>query len=125
MPTARQFAAAAVLSGSIYVMGGCTNITEDRGECNLVECYIPNQNKWISIAPMNEIRYAAAAGVANGCLFVFGGAGKDKISSTIERYDPKEDKWTMVIFNSYPQIYRKRFKSMYIRTDICYMVSVI
>lgn len=97
MSTARQFSTAAVISGSIYVMGGCA---EDRGECNLVECYIPNQNKWITIAPMNEIRYAVSAGVANGLLFVFGGAGKDNISSTIERYDPKEDKWTMVILIS-------------------------
>lgn len=94
MSTARQFSTAAVISGSIYVMGGCA---EDRGECNLVECYLPKQNKWISIAPMNEIRYAVSAGVANGLLFVFGGAGKDNITSSIERYDPKEDKWTMVI----------------------------
>lgn len=44
---------------------------------------------------MNEIRSAAQAGVANGTLFVLGGKG-DRNSPTIEKYDPQEDKWTMV-----------------------------
>lgn len=96
MSIARRFAAVAVLSGSIYVMGGRDN----QQRYNSVECYTPGVNKWISLAPMNEIRSAAQAGTANGALFIFGGIGQIGVSSTIETYDPKEDKWTMVIHNS-------------------------
>lgn len=73
-------------------MGGRDN----QQRYNSVECYIPGENKWISLAPMNEIRSAAQAGAANGALFIFGGIGEG-VSSTIETYDTKDDKWTMVI----------------------------
>lgn len=92
LSTAREFAAAAVLSGAIYVMGGRDN----ENKLNSVECYIPNKNEWISIEPMNEIRSGAQAGVANGTLIVFGGRD-ERVSATIERYDPEENKWILVI----------------------------
>lgn len=77
-------------------MGGRDN----EKKLNSVECYIPNKNEWIPIEPMNEIRLGAQAGVANGALFVFGGRD-ERVSATIERYDPEENKWTLVIFIFY------------------------
>lgn len=93
MSTARELAAAAVLSGAIYVMGG----RDDEQRLNSVECYNPNRNEWVSMAPMNEFRSGAQAGVVNGALFVFGGRD-ERVSPTIERYDPEENRWTLVIF---------------------------
>lgn len=84
-------------------MGG----RDDKQRHNSVECYNPNRNVWISIAPMNEIRSGAQAGVANGTLFVFGGMAEKK-SSTIERYDPKKEKWTLVKLTFQDIIYSKK-----------------
>lgn len=85
-------AASAVLDGVLFVMGG----RDDKIKHNSVECYFPNLNNWISLAPMTEVRVAAQACVAFKFLYVFGGSG-EKMSSTIEKYDPKTDTWTLVI----------------------------
>lgn len=85
-------AATAVLNGVLFVMGGRDNEVKYRS----VECFYPNLNNWTSMAPMKEIRVAAQACVASGFLYVFGGSG-EKISSTIEKYDPRFDTWTLVI----------------------------
>lgn len=94
MLDARGLAATAILSGTLYVMGG----VDDTKRLDSVEYFIPYSNKWTHAAPMNEKRTGAQAGVANGCLYVFGGLGdEDVTSSSIEKYDPVEDKWTLVI----------------------------
>lgn len=85
-------AATTVLDGVLFVMGGRNKETKHRS----VECFFPNLNKWTSMAPMTEFRVAAQACAASGFLYVFGGTG-EKISSTIEKYDPKTDTWTLVI----------------------------
>lgn len=91
MSSERSFAAAANLSGIIFVMGGRDATNWHRS----VEYYLPHSNKWVFAAPMQEERTAAMAGVVDGFLYVLGGTHR-KASSSIERYDPKEDKWTMV-----------------------------
>lgn len=82
----------------MYAVGG-----RDTNSClNTVECYDPHTNKWTSCASMANCRGGVGVGVANGCLYALGGydataKGSNACRySSVERYDPKTDTWTMV-----------------------------
>lgn len=58
--------------------------------------YLTTKNELISRAQMNESRNAHAITICKGQVFVLGGfSGKSRLNS-VERYQIKEDKWTVV-----------------------------
>ena len=79
------------LNGEIYLFGGWGNPKA---------LYKLDKNlKWIRLADMNVGR----EGISNNCLewngdiWVFGGIDEnDKYLKSVERYDPKENKWTLM-----------------------------
>lgn len=94
----RRHAASAVLSGTIFVIGG-RDIWE---ALNSVECYVPGVNMWVPVSAMIERRSTAQAGVANNILYVYGGWNDNSsVLNTLEKYDAKENTWTLVILLLY------------------------
>ena len=80
---------AVYLDGEIYIFGGY------KMEKELYK--LDNKTlKWIRLADMNEWRISITNSSVewNGSIWVFGGLAVDKMASkSVERYDPKENKW--------------------------------
>jgi N-acetylneuraminic acid mutarotase len=99
MPTGRYEMAAAVVDGKIYVIGGTQSwVSSSRHEpIDSVEQYDPahdafSRRAWVGKAPMPTARYAMAAAVADGKIYVIG--GNPFLLQTVEQYDPATDTWT-------------------------------
>lgn len=92
MSMKRQNSTLCVFLGKIFVMGGYYNGNVHSS----VECYDPTTNKWTSVAPMNNERSGAQAGVSDGDLYVVGGNCNDVFLPSIERYDRQTNIWTLV-----------------------------
>jgi len=100
-PTARNSAAAAVINGKIYVVGGRQNQTDKNGEMRMVnvsnlEIYDPVTNSWESRAVMPLAQGGLAATSTNGKLYVFGGEQwypSQKVFANAWVYDPDTDRW--------------------------------
>ena len=84
LPKGLDSGGAVYLDGEIYIFGGSY-----RGK----ELYkLDNKTlKWIQLADMNEGRWYISHSCLewNGSIWVFGGWDL----KSVERYDPKEDKW--------------------------------
>jgi N-acetylneuraminic acid mutarotase len=88
---ARVNAAAAVLDGKIYVIGG-------RGPggdvLQSVEVYDPESDTWLDFPDTKRQREGAAAIVLRGNLFVIGGSDQgERALDTVERFDVENDRW--------------------------------
>lgn len=93
MPTGRAGAAHVVLSGRLYVLGGC----DDRGEnFKSVDCYNPCTDRWQTVAPMHYGRTLPAVCVANGFIYALGGTERGQPLDSVERYNPDDNSWTEV-----------------------------
>jgi hypothetical protein len=91
MPTPRAYAAVAVLSGHIYVMGG-------RGPGGVVlgtvERYDPTSNTWTTVASLREPRMnAAATALGNRILLTGGREAYGGVTDDVEVYVPAENDW--------------------------------
>lgn len=82
----------AELNGCLFAVGGDAEST--------VECFDLNKQVWKFKAPTIKPRNSSGVGVCNGHLYVVGGfdwkSVSEQILRSVERYDPIEDKWTMV-----------------------------
>jgi N-acetylneuraminic acid mutarotase len=104
METQRRLPGVAVIDGKIYAAGGYGARSgvgnEDTSFQQTVEQYTPETNTWKAVAPMAAKRYAPAAAVINGKLYVAGGlgagAGASAVLNTVERYDPATNTWDAV-----------------------------
>lgn len=100
-PTARNSAAAAVINGLVYVVGGRRNVVQEDGtqlQQNLttLEVYNPKTDSWQTRTAMPEALGGNAAAALNGKLYVFGGeqwAPEQKVFASAWVYDPRTDKW--------------------------------
>ena len=72
MPTPRFGAAAGVVNGIVYVVGG---FGAGGTRLSIVEAYNPATNSWTTRSPMPTPRLFAVGGVVNGLLYVAGGSG--------------------------------------------------
>lgn len=91
MPTPRSGAAAAVIDGKIYVIGGYSR--DDVFALN--ECYDPETDIWTTMSPMPYPRSGAFAAVVEGKIYVIGGVDATlTLLSRNEMYDPLADAWT-------------------------------
>ena len=65
MSTVRDGAAAAVLDGLLFVVGG-----KNRTDLSSVETYDPKTQQWSEVPPMAARRVGASAAVLGGILYV-------------------------------------------------------
>lgn len=98
-PTAREYAASAVLNGKVYVMGGQrTDSGVTPGPVtNLVEVYDPASNTWSATTPLPTARMGLTAVVMNGRIYAIGGSADGfgtQAVGTVEEYDPATRLWT-------------------------------
>src|SRR5262249_29692397 len=99
MPTARQEVAVAELHGQVFVIGG----SETAGLCPAHEpdtraaVSDPTSHAWEPAAPPPGPTHPAAAAVIDGRLFVVGGYGGGRVSSTplrtVYEYDEARSSW--------------------------------
>jgi N-acetylneuraminic acid mutarotase len=97
MPSARCGAAAGVIKGKVYVVGGATG-GDGSVVLNVNEIYDPKGNTWNTGAPMPTARWVPASAVVNDILYVIGGCtvgcdGADALS-VVEAYDPATNTWS-------------------------------
>jgi N-acetylneuraminic acid mutarotase len=79
MPTALFSAAAAVLNGKIYVIGG----TDGSGNTNIVQVYDPVAKTWSAGVPLPAALGGASAVTIGTTLYVFGGNGLSGLSGAV------------------------------------------
>ena len=93
MPTPRFGAAAGVVNGIVYVVGG---FGAGGTRLSTVEAYNPATNTWTTKRVMPTSRSSATAVAMNAILYVLGGEGANGLSiyETLEAYNPISDTWT-------------------------------
>jgi N-acetylneuraminic acid mutarotase len=97
LPQPRDGPGAAGLGGRLYVAGGF--VLPD-GITNSVLVYDPKQNTWRSVAPMPTVRERLRLVASGRYLYAIGGVAIGQPGqfgpslTTVERYDPKSDRWT-------------------------------
>jgi len=113
MRLASHHVAFATLNDKIYAFGGFTYPESGPPGWNPVDNaweYDPAADEWKALAPMPTRRGAAAAGVANGKIYVTGGANSlpgvtengihparpHNVVATVEEYDPASNTWKTV-----------------------------
>jgi hypothetical protein len=102
MPTPRNHAVGAAVSGKIYVIGGRVGgafVTAGSSNSSVVEEYDPASDAWgAPKARMPTARSAMAAGVYNNKIYITGGEFQDaNMMATFrafESYDPATNTWT-------------------------------
>lgn len=91
LPYGTGWGGAVYLNEEIYIFGGFPNPKT---------LYKLGKNmKWTQLADMNEerTRISNCSLEMNGFIWVFGGqTGGFKCLKSVERYDPNEDKWTLM-----------------------------
>ncbi len=94
IPTPRSVAAACVVDGKIYVIGGVIGSTGGSGIFT-VEEYDPVTDTWTRKANMPTGRKGLSTSVVNGRIYAIGGfTGTATTFSTVEEYNPVTDTWT-------------------------------
>ena len=113
MRLASHHVAFATLNNKIYAFGGFTYPDSGPPGWNAVNNaweYDPATDEWKELAPMPTKRGAASAGVANGKIYVTGGANSlpgvnengihparpHNVVATVEEYDPAANSWKTV-----------------------------
>lgn len=94
-PTPRMNFTAVVLNGKIYTIGGMLGLQEGERGKTIVEEYDPVADTWTKKADMIKRRKYLSACVADGKIYVFGGAQNycDGTLSIVEEYNPATDTW--------------------------------
>ncbi|OZI47293.1 ring canal Kelch protein [Bordetella genomosp. 5] len=101
-PTARNSAAAAVIGGRLFVVGGRQAIKQADGSLRQVnaaqlEVYDPRTDRWSQRAPMPQAQGGLAAAAHGGRLYVFGGeqwVPEQKVFANAWVYEPASDRWS-------------------------------
>lgn len=98
-PTPREYAAAAVLDGRVYLVGGqLTNTgTVPSPATALLEIYDPTTNTWLAAPPMPTARMGLTLTAYNGRIYAIGGRTDGFTTSavgTVEEYNPGTGLWT-------------------------------
>src|SRR5262249_22186263 len=91
VPNAREGAAAAVVGGRIYVIGGFSRATNSY--VSAVDVFDPLTNAWSSAAGIPTPRSYAGVAIVNGQIHVLGGNAAAGVTTAHEVYDPPSDGW--------------------------------
>lgn len=110
MPTPRNHAAAGVVGGKIYVIGGRAGsvFVGSSDNLDLVEVYDPATDKWgASLARMPDARSGAGWGVYGGKIYVVGGEFSDDRKRgafrALEAYEPATNSWSILPSLRFPR----------------------
>lgn len=76
----------------LFVAVGCQGTDREMTPSKRVFCYNPLTSIWKEISPMNEARPCCKLAALEGYVYAIGG----ECLSTVERYDPRLDRWTFV-----------------------------
>jgi hypothetical protein len=103
MPTARADLSASVVGDKIYLIGGKKHLGVDPyySEVDVNEAYDPVNDAWTTKSPMPASGFGYASAVADGKIYVIGGAHKfwtewdisDLNSNRV--YNPENDSWSV------------------------------
>ncbi|KAM6402757.1 kelch domain-containing protein 7A [Rhynochetos jubatus] len=74
----------------LFVVAGCEGTGRMQRPSNRVFCYDPLTNIWREISPLNKARPRCKLVALDGQLYAIGG----ECTYTVERYDPRQDRWT-------------------------------
>ncbi len=102
-PSARNSAAAAVIDGLWYIVGGRT-VAE--GNKAVTEVFNPETNRWSTRRDMPQAQGGLAAAAVNNKLYVFGGEffqDGGGVYSEVWEYLPSRDYWRQVSFMPIPR----------------------
>ncbi len=119
--TPRWGAAAVVLNGYIYVMGGATN---NGVLLNTVERYDPVTDTWDDtvVPPFSEARVNAAAIVFNGEIYLMGGRNiQNEETDHVEVYNPQTGLWIAI---NEMQRQREGHIAVILNSKICVMGGI-
>nr|CBN80693.1 Kelch domain-containing protein 7A [Dicentrarchus labrax] len=76
----------------LFVTVGCQGTDREMTPSKRVFCYNPLTSIWKEISPMNEARPRCKLAALEGYIYAIGG----ECLSSVERYDPRLDRWTFV-----------------------------
>ncbi|KAL3058168.1 hypothetical protein OYC64_010370 [Pagothenia borchgrevinki] len=76
----------------LFVALGCKGTDRAMTPSKQVFCYNPLTSIWKEISPMNEARPRCKLAALEGFIYAIGG----ECLSSVERYDPRLDRWTFV-----------------------------
>ncbi|XP_033909635.3 kelch domain-containing protein 7A-like [Acipenser ruthenus] len=76
----------------LFIAAGCQGTAWDLKPSKQVFCYNPVTGIWKEICPMNQARPQCKLVALQGYLYAVGG----ECLYTVERYDPRADRWTFV-----------------------------
>ncbi|XP_042335329.1 kelch domain-containing protein 7A [Sceloporus undulatus] len=76
----------------LFVVAGCEGRGRHQRPSNRVFCYNPLTNIWREICPLNQARPHCKLVALDGYLYAIGG----ECLYTVERYDPRIDRWNFV-----------------------------
>ncbi|KAF7656408.1 hypothetical protein LDENG_00041370 [Lucifuga dentata] len=76
----------------LFVAVGCQGTDTEMTPSKRVFCYNPLTSIWKEISPMNEARPHCKLASLDGYVYAIGG----ECLSSVERYDPRADRWTFV-----------------------------
>ncbi|MGH0118399.1 UNVERIFIED_CONTAM: hypothetical protein FKN15_023335 [Acipenser sinensis] len=76
----------------LFIAAGCQGTAWDLKPSKRVFCYNPVTGIWKEICPMNQARPQCKLVALQGYLYAVGG----ECLYTVERYDPRADRWTFV-----------------------------
>uniref|UniRef100_H3A935 Kelch domain containing 7A n=2 Tax=Latimeria chalumnae TaxID=7897 RepID=H3A935_LATCH len=74
----------------IFIVAGCEGSGKETKPSNRVFCYNPMTDIWREIHPLNQARPHCKLVALDGYLYAIGG----ECLYTVERYDPRTDRWT-------------------------------
>ncbi|KAJ7306596.1 hypothetical protein JRQ81_009977 [Phrynocephalus forsythii] len=76
----------------LFVAAGCEGRGRHQRPSNRVFCYNPLTNIWREVCPLNQARPHCKLVALDGYLYAIGG----ECLYTVERYDPRMDRWSYV-----------------------------
>ncbi|XP_074495389.1 kelch domain-containing protein 7A [Sebastes fasciatus] len=76
----------------LFVAVGCQGTDREMTPSKRVFCYNPLTSIWKEISPMNAARPRCKLAALEGYIYAIGG----ECLSSVERYDPRSDRWTFV-----------------------------
>lgn len=120
MPHAVYAAAAGVINGRLFVVGGQADPTNGNVISDL-QIYDPASDTWTTGAPLPEPIAAANAGVVNGKLYLAGGITPTVSGeiNTVLVYDPAVNSWTILS----PMLSAREFAGTAVINGILYVVG--
>uniref|UniRef100_A0A8C5D6B0 Kelch domain containing 7A n=1 Tax=Gouania willdenowi TaxID=441366 RepID=A0A8C5D6B0_GOUWI len=87
-----QACAVCTMDNYLFVAVGCQGTDREMTPSKRVFCYNPLTSIWKEISPMNESRPRCKLAALDGYIYAIGG----ECLSSVERYDPRLDRWSYV-----------------------------